>query len=91
MTLKSWVGGNDRNLGGTCLAPAPAMAKPRNAKKGDSAPGDTTAANSDRDRIAMRAYELYLERGRGDGAAMDDWLAAERELTQPDDDRSSES
>jgi len=28
----------------------------------------------------MRAYELYLERGAGDGAAMEDWLVAEQEL-----------
>ena len=32
------------------------------------------------DRVAARAYELYLERGRGDGQDFDDWLAAEREL-----------
>lgn len=49
--------------------------------------GDTTAAAPDRDRIAARAYELYLERGRSDGAALDDWLNAERELN-PDDRRS---
>jgi hypothetical protein len=44
------------------------------------AAGDMTA-NEDRDRIALRAYELYLARGAGDGAAMDDWLSAERELS----------
>ena len=37
----------------------------------------------DRDRIAMRAYELYLERGCADGGDFDDWLAAERELAGP--------
>ena len=45
--------------------------------------GDTTAAAPDRDRIAMRAYELYLARGAEGGSAMDDWLTAERELNQP--------
>ena len=30
-------------------------------------------------RIATRAYELYQERGRGDGKANQDWLEAERE------------
>jgi Protein of unknown function (DUF2934) len=30
--------------------------------------------------IAARAYELYLERGRLDGHAWDDWLQAEYEL-----------
>jgi hypothetical protein len=43
---------------------------------------DTTAAPDDRDRIAMRAYELYLARGRGEGAAMEDWLRAEQEMTK---------
>jgi len=32
------------------------------------------------DRVAQRAYELYLERGGADGGDFDDWLAAEREL-----------
>jgi len=35
------------------------------------------------ERIAARAYELYLARGGGDGQAWDDWLAAERELSAP--------
>ena len=63
------------------VAPRSVMAKMR--KKAEGAPraaGDTAAANPDRDRVAMRAYELYLARGGGDGRAMDDWLLAEREL-----------
>jgi hypothetical protein len=32
------------------------------------------------DRVAQRAYELYLARGAGDGQDFDDWLTAEREL-----------
>jgi hypothetical protein len=42
--------------------------------------GDTTTAKIGRDRIAERAYELYLQRGAVDGRDMDDWFAAEREL-----------
>jgi hypothetical protein len=42
--------------------------------------GDTTAANQDRERVAARAYELYLARGGSDGRALDEWLEAEREL-----------
>lgn len=42
--------------------------------------GDTTLASFDRDRIAERAYELYLERGGSHGQDMDDWFRAEREL-----------
>ncbi|MDR3748127.1 MAG: DUF2934 domain-containing protein [Acidobacteriota bacterium] len=30
--------------------------------------------------IRERAYELYLERGGGDGRAQEDWFAAESEL-----------
>jgi hypothetical protein len=33
------------------------------------------------DRIAARAYELYLERGGSDGRDFDDWLTAEKELS----------
>jgi hypothetical protein len=41
------------------------------------------------DRIAARAYELYLARGGSDGGDFEDWLAAERELasTPPQGDR----
>lgn len=44
------------------------------------AAGNTTAAAPERDRIAARAYELYLARGGTDGMALEDWLSAEREL-----------
>lgn len=49
---------------------------------------DTVAVPNDagtdpRDRIAMRAYELYLARGGQDGGDFDDWLAAEREIGKP--------
>ncbi|HVL66479.1 MAG TPA: DUF2934 domain-containing protein [Vicinamibacterales bacterium] len=64
------------------------MARARKKKDGEPSPelaapqaaGDTTAAAPDRDRITARAYELYLQRGGGDGSALDDWLAAEREI-----------
>ena len=42
--------------------------------------GSTTAAYDERDRIERRAYELYMERGCGDGQAMDDWCRAEKEV-----------
>ncbi len=34
------------------------------------------------DQIEARAYEIYLERGREDGHDVEDWLAAEKELSQ---------
>ena len=43
--------------------------------------GDTTSATMDRDRVAQRAYELYLARGCADGQDVDDWLCAEQELS----------
>lgn len=50
-------------------------------------PSKTAAGSSSADRrtvddadVARRAYELYETRGRGDGADIDDWLQAEREL-----------
>jgi hypothetical protein len=43
--------------------------------------GDTTTARPDRERIARRAYELYLARGRGEGRAEEDWFSAEQELS----------
>ena len=32
------------------------------------------------EQIEERAYDLYLQRGREDGRALEDWLAAENEL-----------
>jgi hypothetical protein len=32
------------------------------------------------DEVATRAYDLYLERGGGDGHDVDDWAQPEREL-----------
>ena len=34
--------------------------------------------------IRRRAYELYEERGRADGYALQDWVQAEAEFLQPD-------
>ena len=64
------------------VAPAQShMAKSRR-KDYDSAPSprETTAPTMESDRVAQRAYELYLARGGSDGQDMDDWLSAEREL-----------
>jgi len=35
------------------------------------------------ERIRLRAYELYEQRGANHGHELDDWLQAEWELTQP--------
>jgi len=35
-------------------------------------------------QIRLRAYYLFLQRGRVDGHALDDWLKAEEEITRRD-------
>jgi DUF2934 family protein len=63
------------------------MAKPK--KRQDDSPSPEYSAEGEShalgsrnlaDRVAIRAYELYLARGATDGQAWEDWLAAEREL-----------
>lgn len=34
------------------------------------------------EEIAVRAYQIYEERGEAEGNPTDDWLQAERELTE---------
>jgi len=34
------------------------------------------------EEIELRAYDIYLERGGKEGNAVDDWLAAEKELSE---------
>jgi len=41
-------------------------------------PGDPALAVQK--RIALRAYELYLQRGGTDGHEVEDWLQAEQEI-----------
>ncbi|HEX9102946.1 MAG TPA: DUF2934 domain-containing protein [Polyangia bacterium] len=36
-----------------------------------------------RELVAVRAYERFIERGYQHGHDVEDWLAAERDLTQP--------
>jgi len=46
-------------------------------KKTNGSNGD---ALNNPDAVAKRAYEIYQNRGGTDGADLDDWLEAEREL-----------
>jgi hypothetical protein len=50
--------------------------------------GQPSTTDSERERVAQRAYELYLARGGADGQAMEDWLSAERELIEGNEDQS---
>lgn len=49
----------------------PATKKPRTAKTAPT-----------HEEIALRAYEIYLERGGAPGNALEDWTRAERELME---------
>jgi hypothetical protein len=70
------------------------MAKPfKRSQTEDSQPtsiseptpeASSTNGGYDPDRISTRAYELYMDRGGGHGNDMDDWLTAERELSNGD-------
>ena len=68
------------------------MAKPSKRHTGDTSVSDQASAGKGRqaihgdnadygDRVSQRAYELFLARGGVDGQDFDDWLTAERELT----------
>jgi hypothetical protein len=35
-----------------------------------------------REEIALRAYEIFLDRGGAPGNSLEDWIRAERELTE---------
>ena len=54
-------------------------AKPGSEKTSQKAQAARGAA-ADEGRIAQRAYELYEQRGRQEGMALEDWLEAERQL-----------
>ena len=55
----------------TKKTPSPRARKPRAAKTIPS-----------REEIAMRAYQIYLERAGAPGNAFEDWTRAERELLE---------
>jgi Protein of unknown function (DUF2934) len=50
---------------------SPTMKKPR-----------TNRSHPTTEEIALRAYEIYLERGGAPGNALGDWTRAERELLE---------
>ena len=50
---------------------APALAKPRVAETGNLPLEE---------RIRLRAYELYVQRGNESGSELEDWLQAEEEI-----------
>jgi hypothetical protein len=59
--------------------PVTSHTSPAGEKTGQAAQAVQGAA-ADHSRIALRAYELYLQRGRQEGCALEDWFNAERQL-----------
>ena len=58
---------------------------PKSKSASSEAPKKSTKATVTKpsyDEIALRAYHIYLERSRTPGDTMQDWLQAERELTE---------
>ena len=52
-------------------------AKPKSRKPRSQKPAQP---NDIEERVRRRAHELYEQRGRVDGFALDDWLQAEAEI-----------
>jgi hypothetical protein len=50
------------------------------SETGESSPRRKPAFEDLHARISLRAYELYVQRGRREGHAQQDWLDAEREI-----------
>ena len=44
--------------------------------------GEVLTLQPTEEEIAVRAYHIYLERGGAEGEPLDDWLQAERELSE---------
>ena len=49
---------------------------------GDAIVSDSNKKVPTHEEIAQRAFEIYLKRGGESGGELDDWLAAENELTE---------
>ena len=50
------------------------------SKSREALPRKPKSVSSAEEKIRLRAYELYEQRGRIDGHALDDWLQAETEV-----------
>ena len=58
------------------------MRKTRDASSPTTKKTKKTKTLPTQEEIALRAYHIFLERGSTPGDAMEDWLRAERELTE---------
>jgi hypothetical protein len=60
--------------------PADGAAEPPRRSRAPRKGNGGTEPFNDPDAVARRAYEIYMQRGGQDGADLDDWLEAERQL-----------
>jgi hypothetical protein len=68
------------------------MASPRESKEKDSGIANGTARSESavtlgsqsptHEEIAIAAYQIYVNRAGGEGSEIEDWLQAERELSE---------
>jgi hypothetical protein len=58
------------------------MPKTRESSSPKSKKPRTIKTRPSHDEIALRAYQIFLERGNAPGNPLDDWTRAERELFQ---------
>ena len=52
------------------------------SKSREPLPRKPKSVSNTEEKISLRAYELYEQRGRIDGHALDDWLQAEAEIVR---------
>ena len=58
------------------------MPKTRKTSSPTVKKSSTVNGHPTREEIALRAYEIFLERGGAPGNALEDWTRAERELLE---------
>ena len=56
------------------------VSNPATSTMSASTPRKSPNSAQAQDRIALRAYALYEQRGRQEGRALEDWVNAERQL-----------
>ena len=67
------------------------MAKAKSPSASDQAKPKAKTKISVQEQIALRAYEIYLERNGAPGDPMQDWIRAEQEILASGKKRSSKS
>jgi hypothetical protein len=58
------------------------MTKPIQVPLSSSSESQVLEGSPTREEIALRAYQIYCERGDTPGTDVEDWLQAEREVTE---------